>query len=81
MRTTVDLPDPLYRALKARAATEGRSVKDLMSTLLERALAQHGQPTLPRTRSQPPTLATGVRLPLASPSNATLFELLDDEPR
>ncbi|MGH9447509.1 MAG: hypothetical protein ACRD3O_17515 [Terriglobia bacterium] len=30
MRTTVDIPDALYRQLKARAATEGRSVKALI---------------------------------------------------
>lgn len=30
MRTTVDIPDPLYRQLKSRAAREGRSVKELI---------------------------------------------------
>jgi len=30
MRTTVDIPDPIYRELKARAAREGRSVKELI---------------------------------------------------
>jgi plasmid stability protein len=30
MRTTVDIPDPIYRELKSRAAAEGRSVKDLV---------------------------------------------------
>jgi plasmid stability protein len=30
MRTTVDIPDMLYRQLKTRAATEGRSVKELI---------------------------------------------------
>ncbi|MGC2322357.1 MAG: hypothetical protein WA463_06980 [Terriglobales bacterium] len=30
MRTTVDIPDSLYRRLKSRAATEGSSVKDLI---------------------------------------------------
>jgi hypothetical protein len=28
MRTTVDIPDAAYRQLKARAAAEGRSVKE-----------------------------------------------------
>lgn len=27
MRTTVDIPDPVYRALKTRAATRGKTVK------------------------------------------------------
>jgi hypothetical protein len=30
MRTTVDIPDPLYRQLKARAALRGCSVKELI---------------------------------------------------
>jgi len=30
MRTTVDIPDPLYRELKSKAAMEGRSVKELI---------------------------------------------------
>jgi hypothetical protein len=30
MRTTVDIPDALYRELKSKAATEGRSVKDMI---------------------------------------------------
>ncbi len=30
MRTTVDIPDTIYRELKSQAATEGRSVKELI---------------------------------------------------
>jgi plasmid stability protein len=30
VRTTVDIPDPVYRRLKIKAASEGRSVKDLV---------------------------------------------------
>lgn len=30
MRTTVDIPDPTYRKLKAKAAQQGRSVKALI---------------------------------------------------
>ena len=30
MRTTVDIPDPVYRRLKNRAATEGSSAKELI---------------------------------------------------
>ena len=30
MRTTIDIPDELLRAAKAKAALEGRSLKDLM---------------------------------------------------
>jgi hypothetical protein len=30
MRTTVDIPDPVYRELKSRAALEGKTVKELI---------------------------------------------------
>jgi hypothetical protein len=30
MRTTVDIPDPVYRRLKAKAALQGCSVKELV---------------------------------------------------
>jgi hypothetical protein len=30
VRTTIDIPNPLYRQLKGKAASEGRSVKELV---------------------------------------------------
>jgi hypothetical protein len=30
MRTTIDIPDPIFRELKLRAASEGRSVKEIV---------------------------------------------------
>ncbi len=38
MRTTVDIPDPVYRRLKARAASEGRSAKELILRGVEQVL-------------------------------------------
>lgn len=38
MRTTLDLPDPLMRRVKIRAASEGRKLKDMISELLERGM-------------------------------------------
>ena len=35
MRTTVDLPDPLLRELKAVAARRGASLKDVIRTAIE----------------------------------------------
>jgi plasmid stability protein len=39
MRTTVDIPDPLYRELQARAAAEGRSVEALLLDAAAKAVA------------------------------------------
>lgn len=36
MRTTIDLPDPLLRAAKAKAATSGESLKVLFARALAR---------------------------------------------
>ena len=35
MRITVDLPDPLFRRMKATAALRGSSIKDLITTAIE----------------------------------------------
>lgn len=53
MRTTIDIPDHLYRRLKARAAKEGRPAKALILQGVDRVLAGDVRPT-----------ATRVRLPL-----------------
>ena len=39
MRTTIDIPDVLYRRLKARAASEGTSAKALILKGVEHELA------------------------------------------
>jgi hypothetical protein len=47
MRTTIDIPDAIYRRLKARAASEGRSIKALLLRAAEQALATK-EPTTTR---------------------------------
>ena len=39
MRTTVDIPDPVYRRLKSRAAREGSSAKELILRGVEQVLS------------------------------------------
>ena len=40
MRTTLDLPDPLFRELKARSALRGMLLKDYVAEILQTGLAQ-----------------------------------------
>jgi hypothetical protein len=40
MRTTIDLPDPLFRKTKAVAALRGSSMKDLIIHAVEREVSQ-----------------------------------------
>lgn len=58
MRTTIDIPDALYRRIKARAATEGRPAKALILQAVEQALTpgpMKGRPVrLPIVRSKRP---------------------------
>jgi hypothetical protein len=60
VRTTVDIPDPIYRRLKSRAALRGCSVKELILHGVEAEL--NGEPgrasktriTLPLIKSKRP---------------------------
>ncbi len=48
MRTTIDIPDAMYRRLKARAAREGQSAKSLILRGVEQVLTP--PPTVPGRR-------------------------------
>ncbi len=79
MRTTIDLPDTLYRQIKARAALQGLPVKTLVGDLLQRGLAASDAQVKARpSRSLPPSVEVSVPFPLRHPTNAALFELLDE---
>jgi len=45
MRTTIDLPDALYRQAKAEAALRGRKLRDLIEESLRQVLASHAATT------------------------------------
>lgn len=73
VKTTVDIPDPLYRELKSKAAREKRSVKELILRGIESELRSHTKKrgrrvTLPLIRSKnPATLDI---------DNARIYELI-----
>jgi plasmid stability protein len=80
MRTTLDLPDDLMRHLKARAALEGCSLRDLTLELIERGLRA---PIAALPVSAPaalPTVRLGrpMQLPEGGLSNAGLSELAQE---
>jgi len=59
MRTTVDIPEALYRQLKTRAATERRSVRELILHGVQHELrrgepSRRGRIELPIVRSKKP---------------------------
>ena len=78
MRTTLELPDPLFARLKARAASKRVALKQLLHSYVEqglnaapaRARGHRSAASLPRLEGALPV--TGQPL-----SNAGLFEWLD----
>jgi hypothetical protein len=58
MRTTVDIPDPVYRRLKSRAATEGSSAKELILRGVKQVLK--GNPRRSQKRMKLPIIRSGT---------------------
>lgn len=48
MKTTLDLPDPLMRQVKIRAASEGRKLKEVIADLLEKGMDSPSSEVLPK---------------------------------
>lgn len=65
MRTTIDMPDTLFRKTKAVAALRGSSMKDLIVRAVEREVANPA-PTAKRRRAKLPLihLSPGKKLDL-----------------
>jgi hypothetical protein len=47
MKTTVEIPDPLFRKAKATAAERGQSLRELIAEALREKLAQRGAKSVP----------------------------------
>jgi hypothetical protein len=81
MRTTLDLPDPLFRELKAQSALRGVKLKDFVAKILQAALDQGDiRGAEPRPRSPLPVIrqATGVRHPALSNREIDALLAADD---
>lgn len=61
MKTTVDLPDELLRAVKIRAAAEGRRLREVMADLIRLGLEQETRGAQGRSGER---TEARVRLPL-----------------
>ncbi|MGI9218591.1 MAG: hypothetical protein ACR2JA_16525 [Hydrogenophaga sp.] len=79
MRTTLDLPDELMRHLKARAALEGRSLRELVLELVERGLRVQPVTTAPAPVGLPTVrLGRPLALPATALNHADLSELAQE---
>jgi plasmid stability protein len=62
VKTTLEIPDELMRAIKVKAAMEDRKLKDLVVELLERGLKQEAVSSLETGhRVKLPLIQTGRR--------------------
>ncbi len=79
MRTTLDLPDPLFRELKAESALRGVKLKELVEELLQTGLSRRDGIPFSGQRSPLPMIrrATGTLHPALS--NREIETLLTDE--
>lgn len=85
MRTTLDLPDPLFKEVKTRAVQEGVKLKDLLAKYIEAGLRapQTSEPDA-APRKNPYPLPAGIPRKPNSPlhpamSNAELNAILEEE--
>jgi hypothetical protein len=53
MKTTLDIPDDLYRAAKAKAALENRKIKDLVAEALTKLVYGAEMPRRSKRRALP----------------------------
>ena len=84
MRTTLDLPDALFREVKTRAVQQGMKLKDLLAFYIEAGLRNPSIPavgTPPGNRSPLPIAFKRVPgTPLVpARSNAELYAILEKE--
>jgi hypothetical protein len=70
VRTTVDIPAPLYRKLKEQAAAQGRSVRELILRGVHSTLLQGKRPR-PRRVKFPLIVSEGPKVEL---TNEQIYE-------
>lgn len=79
MRTTLDLPDPLMRELKARAALEGIKLKDYFAKIAQLALQRPVATNVDPQRSPVPVFHRTNAKSMPTMSNAQLYAAMDEQ--
>jgi len=78
MRTTIDMPDALYRKTKAVAALRGSSMKELIVRAVEHeisAAAQKAKPARRPTRSPKVVIDPVTKLPIIQGTPGKVLDL------
>lgn len=82
MRTTVDLPDGLFRRVKARAALDGVTLKELIARLVDQGMRRSTRPpdgSQERARSELPVARAATGRPLPDLGHSELQAILEAE--
>ena len=80
MRTTLDLPDPIFRDLKSRAAQQGLRLKDLLQQYVVEGLRKsEADVAVVLARSPLPNFRPGLHVEIPSLTNAELEVILDED--
>jgi hypothetical protein len=82
MRTTIDLPEDLYRTLKVRAGLSGTTMRQLVRQLIEQGLrSPRGEKPTASRRLPPPVIIPprGVTIPGMSREEIRRVEEEEDE--
>jgi len=80
VRTTIDLPDPLFREVKIRAAREGMKLRELVICFLEAGIRERGSSDAPApTHTALPIFRQPNGTVIPARTNAEIFEILDAE--
>jgi len=81
MRTTLDLPDPLFRELKTESARRGLKLKELLATFVEAGLQQPSTDSSEAARKRSPLpaarRASGSTIPAID--NQEIARIFDEE--
>jgi hypothetical protein len=75
VRTTLDLPDPVFRDLKIKAAAEGVTLKELLTGFVEKGLYGPTKPEKKPIRSPLPTPRQSSGHVIPSLTNAEIDEI------
>src|SRR5213075_1777819 len=79
MRTTIELPDGLYRTLKARAGLSGTTVREVIHRLIEKGLrAPAESPPSVAKHAPPPVIIAPRGLPIPALSREELRRIEEE---
>jgi hypothetical protein len=78
MRTTINLPDPLYRDLKRFAAEQGKTMTDIIQDSVSETLLRHSQQACRDSVTLPTFKGNGLQPGVDLNDNAGLRDLMDE---